>query len=164
MPEGELTRLRSALVKRETLARLARDIELGEHLKLGEGERKSGGWRRDSILSNAMEAVIGAVYLDSDFATCKKVVSNLYEQMLNEVDIDSINKDPKTALQEFMQAEKLPLPTYTIVAEEGQAHARKFTVECFVAKLDKPIMATGKSKRSAEQAAASKTLKALTSE
>jgi ribonuclease-3 len=163
LPEGDLTRLRSSLVKRETLARLARGLDLGDILKLGEGERKSGGWRRDSILSNALEAIIGAVYLDSDFDTCKQFVSGLYEDMLDEINVDSITKDPKTALQEFLQARKLPLPTYSIVAEEGQAHQKKFTVECVVARLDTPIRASGKSKRNAEQAAAGKTLKVLMS-
>lgn len=161
LPEGDLTRLRSSLVKRESLAKLARKLELGEYLKLGEGERKSGGWRRDSILSNSLEAVIGAVYLDSGFSTCTKVVGSLYEDMLAEVNVESISKDPKTTLQEYLQARKLPLPTYTIVAEEGQAHARKFTVECNAEILPEPVRASGKSKRTAEQAAASKILKTI---
>ncbi|MCG8325076.1 MAG: ribonuclease III, partial [Thiotrichales bacterium] len=163
LTEGDLTRIRSSLVKRETLARIAREISLGDHLLLGEGERKSGGWSRDSILSNSMEAIIGAVFLDSDFGTCKKYVAGLYQAMIENVDVEAITKDPKTALQEYLQARKLPLPSYNIVAEEGKAHARKFTVECIVSGLDEQITATGKSKRNAEQAAASKILKVLTS-
>ncbi len=115
-------------------------------------------------MSNSLEAVIGAVYLDSDFADCRDLICRLFAVPLDEVDVGSIGKDPKTALQEYLQARKLPLPNYTIVSEEGQAHARKFTVECDVENIDGPVIATGKSKRNAEQAAASKMLKALTAD
>lgn len=164
IPEGDLTRLRATLVKRETLAILARELDLGSAIVLGEGERKSGGWRRDSILSNTVEAIIGAVYLDSDFEVCKSVVCKLYADMLDKVDIDAISKDPKTTLQEFLQARSLPLPAYQVITEEGQAHAKKFTVQCETELLEQKVTASGKSKRAAEQAAASKVLMKLTGE
>lgn len=159
--EGELTRIRANLVKRETLANLAREIGLGKHIKLGSGEMKSGGWRRDSILSNTFEALIGAVYLDSDFSTCQNCVLHLYQQLLQQVTPDTVNKDPKTELQEFLQGKKSGLPVYTVIKEEGLPHSRKFTVECQVDILDESIVAVGRSKRNAEQTVAKEALKRL---
>ncbi|MFQ5660572.1 MAG: ribonuclease III [Gammaproteobacteria bacterium] len=160
-PEGVLTRLRAAMVRRETLANLARSLEIGDHLKLGTGEKRAGGWRRDSILSNAMEAVIGALYLDSDFDRCRRFVLDLYADLLSDLSLENIGKDPKTALQEYLQARKLQLPSYQVIAEEGEAHLREFTVECSIDGLDKKIIAQGKSKRTAEQSAARKALDLL---
>ncbi len=163
-PEGELTRLRANLVKKETLAKLARTLEIGRCIHLGSGELKSGGWRRDSILSNTFEAIIGAVYLDSDYDTCRKCLLEIYHEMLGQISPDNLSKDPKTQLQEYLQARKISLPVYTVVKEEGLAHSREFTVECKVENMGDPICATGRSKRSAEQFSAQETLNLLQSE
>ena len=160
-PEGVLTRFRASLVKRETLARVARSLELGDHILLGTGEKRSGGWRRDSILSNTLEAIIGAIYLDSDIPTCKSFVLNLFQEHINDMSPEQQSKDPKTELQEYLQARKMDLPDYKVVAEEGEAHNRRFTVECRVDALDSTITAQGKSKRAAEQAVARKVLEVL---
>ncbi len=159
--EGVLTRLRANLVKRETLATLARSLDLGECLKLGTGEMKTGGWRRDSILSNALEAIIGALYLDSDYAVCRNFVSSLYRELLNELSVDNFNKDPKTELQEYLQARKLQLPVYKIIEEVGEAHERLFTIECQIEGLENMAIAQGRNKRGAEQSAAQKALELL---
>lgn len=152
--EGALTRLRATLVKRETLAKLAREAKLGEHILLGSGELKSGGWRRDSILANAVEAVIGAIYLDAGIDICRQRILDLYNGLLESVSPESAGKDPKTRLQEYLQARHMPLPVYSVIAESGEAHAREFTVLCEVASLSEPVEAKGKSKQAAEQAAA----------
>lgn len=162
--EGALTRLRANLVKRETLARLARQLDLGSHIKLGPGERKSGGWRRDSILANALESIIGAIYLDSDLAACKRFILTVYGDTLDQLSLAELSKDPKTVLQELLQARKMPLPIYQIVQEKGEAHDRTFTVACEIAGIEQPIVGDGRSKRSAEQSAASKALKLIESE
>jgi ribonuclease-3 len=156
--EGVLTRLRANLVKGETLAILARELEIGDHILLGPGEMKSGGWRRDSILSNTLEALIGAIYLDSDILSCKIFVLSIYTELLLELNPSNLSKDPKTKLQEYLQAKKVNLPVYTVVAEDGEAHKREFTVECSIENLDHEIMAVGRSKRNAEQLAAEKAL------
>ncbi|MEE8320220.1 MAG: ribonuclease III [Gammaproteobacteria bacterium] len=160
-PEGELTRLRAALVKKETLAGLGRDVGLGDHLILGSGELKSGGWRRDSILANAMEAIIGAIYLDSGFDVCRKCVLHLFRELLTNISPEGSGKDPKTELQEYLQARKKPLPVYNVIAEEGEAHVREFTIACKVAGIEQAVMAQGRTKRSAEQSAAHKVLELL---
>lgn len=157
-PEGVLTRLRANLVKRETLAGLARSIDIGSLIKFGQGEKKSGGWRRDSILANTLEAVIGAVYLDAGINTCNKFILNLFQDLFNNLKPDQTEKDPKTTLQEILQEKKLPLPVYEIIKEEGQPHRRIFTVRCHITGIDKEIIAEGRSKRMAEQAAAKKAL------
>jgi len=159
--EGELTRLRSTLVKRESLARVARDIQLGDHIQLGVGERKSGGRQRDSILSNAMEALIGAIYLDSDLENCRLIILELYSPLLKPLTLDDIAKDPKTKLQEYLQANKYALPSYNVISEEGDAHDKLFIIECEVEGFREPVVAKGKSKRSAEQLAAAKALEIL---
>jgi ribonuclease III len=159
--EGSLTRLRASLVKRETLAGLARDINLGEHIQLGSGEKKSGGWRRDSILANAMEAVIGAIYLDAGFEVCRNRILEAYTDLLLQASPDTTTKDPKTTLQEYLQARQLPLPVYRVVDETGEAHDRKFTIECEVHGLPEAVHASGRSKQTAEQAAARQALLAL---
>ena len=160
-PEGVLTRFRASLVKRETLARVARALDLGEYILLGTGEKRSGGWRRDSILSNTLEAIIGAIYLDSGIPACKSFVLNLFQDHISNMSPEQQSKDPKTELQEYLQARKMDLPDYKVVAEEGEAHNRRFTVECKVDALNDTMTAQGKSKRAAEQTAARKVLEVL---
>ncbi len=159
--EGELTRLRSSLVKGETLAILGRELSLGEYIKLGPGEMKSGGWRRDSILANTLEAIIGAVYLDADVEVCRKCVISLYQQLLSNVSPDNLSKDPKTSLQELLQSRRLELPAYHVLSETGNAHERIFNVECTIIDPKISVQAEGRSKRLAEQSAAEKALPAL---
>jgi ribonuclease-3 len=159
--EGVLTRLRATLVNKGALADIARTLELGEFIKLGTGEMKSGGWKRDSILANAVEALIGAIYLDSDLPTCRDFILELYRDMLSGLTLSRLEKDPKTELQEYLQARKQPLPGYIVIAEDGAAHNRKFTVACRLDGLDQEISASGKSKRIAEQSAARKVLEYL---
>lgn len=159
--EGTLTRLRANLVRKESLASLARTLELGDHIRLGPGERKSGGWRRDSILANTMESIIGAVYLDAGIDTCRLFILNLYHPMLEALDADNVGKDPKTVLQELLQSRSIALPLYTVIDEQGEAHKRIFTVSCEVDCLESTVIAQGLSKRTAEQAAADKVLKLL---
>lgn len=161
--EGALTRMRASLVKRESLAALGRQLELGELLHLGPGEKRSGGWRRDSILANALEALIGAIYLDSAIDECRRVVLELFQPLLANLTAADPGKDPKTALQEYLQANKLPLPAYSIIGEEGEAHARVFRVACQVPGLPSPVTAEGRSRRNAEQTAARIALELLDS-
>lgn len=149
------------MVNKGTLAGLGRELELGDHLRLGTGEMKSGGWRLDSILANAIEAIIGAIYLDADLATCRKFVLSLYHDLLAELTTGNLVKDAKTELQEYLQANKRPLPVYTVLDEDGEAHNRNFTIVCQINGVSKPISASGKSKRIAEQKAARKTLEYL---
>ena len=159
--ESDLTRLRSSLVNKETLARLARQLDLGAHIRFGPGEHKSGGWRKKSLLSNAMEALIGAVYLDSDLENCRLFILSLYACLFDELTGENIPKDPKSELQEYCQANKKPLPAYHVVAEEGDAHNKVFTMECRIDGIAEPVTAKGRSKRDAEQAAASAALKII---
>jgi ribonuclease-3 len=154
--EGELSRLRASLVKGDTLAKLARDIGLGDYLRLGSGELKNGGFRRDSILSDALEAVFGAVYLDAGFEICRGLILRLYEDGLNRLPAIDELKDPKTRLQEYLQARQQALPVYSVLAVTGEAHAQSFTVECSVDELR--TVATGTSRRRAEQEAARQAL------
>ncbi|MCP5160002.1 MAG: ribonuclease III [Gammaproteobacteria bacterium] len=150
--EGELSRLRASLVKGETLADLARELKLGDWLRLGPGELKSGGYRRESILSDALEAVIGAIYLDSDFSTCRNWVLHLYRDWLTRLSSANELKDPKTRLQEHLQADQRPLPTYNVLEIRGEPHAQSFIVECVVTGLR--TTAIGSSRRKAEQESA----------
>jgi ribonuclease-3 len=159
--EGILTRLRASLVKKETLADLARKLHIGSHVVLGPGERKSGGWRRDSILANTLESLIGAIYLDSGMPECRAFILALYDELLDQLSVADTGKDPKTVLQELLQARKLPLPVYHVVAEQGEAHRKVFTVTCEIAGLAALVTADGLSKRAAEQAAASEALKLI---
>jgi len=158
--EGELSRLRASLVKGDTLAKLARELDLGAYLKLGGGELKSGGFRRDSILADALEAVLAAVYLDSDFATCRALIQRLFESQLAALPVVAALKDPKTRLQEILQARQQALPSYDIMAVSGEPHAQKFTVRCT---LDDGLVTTaeGSSRRKAEQEAARQALRQL---
>jgi ribonuclease-3 len=159
--EGRLTRIRASLVNKETLAQIARTLELGAQIRLGEGERKSGGWRRDSILANTLEAVIGAIYLDGGMDACRKELTRWFHSHLAQVDPDDPGKDPKTELQEYLQARRLPLPTYETFEISGPPHNQVFTVKCSVEPLSEPVIASGRSRRSGEQNAASEVLKAL---
>jgi ribonuclease-3 len=159
--EGELTRLRALLVRGETLAKLGRKLKLGDYIKLGPGEMKSGGWRRDSILANTLEAIIGAVFLDANIEVCRQCVISLYHQLLSEISPDKLNKDPKTALQELLQSRRLELPIYRVSSETGNAHERLFNIECTIIELNISVRAEGRSKRQAEQSAAEKALLVL---
>ena len=154
MPEGDLSRLRSNLVNQQTLAILAQQLHVGESLALGEGELKSAGARRPSILADALEAVLGAVLLDADFATAEKVVLGLYVPFIATMDLQSLGKDAKTQLQEYLQGKKLPLPRYTVIQIKGEAHAQTFEVECEIEKLKIKTRGEGHSRRVAEQVAA----------
>lgn len=154
--EGELSRLRSSLVKGETLARLARELGIGDFLRLGSGELKSGGFRRDSILADALEAIFGAVYLDGGLESCRQLILRLYQDLLDQLPPTEELKDPKTRLQEYLQGRQLALPVYTVLAVTGEAHAQSFTVECSVDELR--TVAVGASRRKAEQEAARQAL------
>lgn len=159
--EGELTRLRATLVKGETLAKLAKRLALGDFIKLGGSELKSGGWRRSSILANALEALIGAIYLDAGMETCREKVLRLYGEILKTSTPDNLIKDPKTRLQEHLQSLQMNLPEYKVVMERGEAHDKIFTVCCDIPAMAISVQAEGKSKRNAEQAAAQLALKSL---
>ena len=154
MKEGELSRLRANLVRQETLADLAQALELGTYLRLGEGELKSGGFRRPSILADGLEALIGAVFLDGGFAAAQDVVRGLYATLLDHMNPESLGKDPKTLLQELLQARKLPLPQYAVVGTKGAAHKQQFEVECQIPQLGIRTLGFGASRRIAEQEAA----------
>ena len=159
--EGDLTRLRASLVKKEKLADIAREISLEEEIKLGSGELKSGGWRRDSILANTLEAIIGAIYLDSNIEVCRSVILNLYDKHLEIIDPKNIKKDPKSQLQEYLQSKKEPTPIYKVINEKGLSHQPEFTISCKVDLLDELVIATGSSKQKAEQTVAAKILMQL---
>lgn len=159
--EGQLTRLRALLVRRDTLAEVARELDLGTALKLGGGELKSGGRDRDSILADALEALVGAVYLDSGMDSCRNLVQRLFAEKMAQAQQRRVAKDAKTRLQERLQANGLPLPSYEVVEVKGAAHNREFQVFCRVASLDNPTRGTGGSRRQAEQAAARLALEQL---
>jgi len=154
LPEGDLSRLRSYLVKEATLSGIAATLDLGDNIRLGEGELKSGGWRRPSILADAMEAIIGAVFIDAGFELAQAMVTRLYSPLLENLDPKSIGKDPKTLLQEYLQGRKLALPEYQLIATEGEAHCQTFRVECRIPTLKIEAQGEGGSRRIAEQQAA----------
>ena len=154
LPEGDMSRLRSNLVNQQTLFILAQQLHLGELLLLGEGERKSAGFRRPSILADALEAVFGAIFLDAGFAAAEQVILGQYVPFIAQADVQSLGKDYKTLLQEYLQGQKLALPKYTVIATQGEAHAQLFQVECEVAQLKLTTRGEGASRRSAEQTAA----------
>jgi len=159
--EGTLTRARANLVRRETLAGIARGIRLGDHLILGGGERKSGGRGRDSILADAMEALLGAVYLDGGIESARAVVGRWYSDALDPLASDEVVKDPKTRLQEVLQQRRLALPTYRVTSTEGVDHRRTFSVQCEVEELTLSATGVGGSRRRAEQQAAQLVLELL---
>ncbi len=152
--EGALTRMRSSLVKGETLALIAADLGLGDCLRLGSGELKSGGYRRDSILADAVEAIIAAIYLDAGMEACRERILTWFETRLAAVTPEQ-KKDAKTRLQELLQARGEPLPQYEVVAVSGKAHQQRFTVRCQISLWPQPAEATDNSRRAAEQQAAS---------
>ena len=160
--EGELSRLRASLVRQEALAEIARTLNLGECLHLGEGELKSGGAQRPSILADALEAIFGAIYVDAGFDAVRAVVERLYEPAMIRIDPNDAGKDPKTALQEVLQGRRLPLPRYRLLATRGEAHAQEFEVECAIADLGIRSTGTGASRRIAEQQAAQRALAEIT--
>ncbi|MFA5371175.1 MAG: ribonuclease III [Sideroxydans sp.] len=161
--EGDLSRLRSNLVNQKTLATLAQQLQLGDHLLMGEGEVKGEGNRRPSILADALEALFGAVWLDADFSTAQKVVLGLYIPYLGGLDLRTLGKDPKTLLQEQLQGNKFPLPKYEVIAIKGEAHAQTFVVSCTIPKLSISTQGEGGSRRLAEQIAAAAAYQQITS-
>jgi ribonuclease-3 len=154
LKEGELSRLRASLVRQEALAELAQQLELGTYLRLGEGELKSGGFRRPSILADSLEALFGAVFLDGGFGAAQGVIRSLYASLLEHLDPQTLGKDPKTLLQESLQARRIPLPQYAVVATKGAAHKQQFQVECHIPELAIRTTGFGASRRIAEQEAA----------
>jgi ribonuclease-3 len=159
--EGDLTRVRAHLVREDSLYRAALQLGLPESLRLGEGEARGGGALRSSILADALEALIGATFLDGGFDAARTVVDGLFGEIIATTDIASWSKDAKTELQEWLQARRLPVPTYRIAATRGQAHAQTFDVECAVPALNLVEQGVGRSRRVAEQEAARRMLDAL---
>lgn len=162
--EGSLTRMRSSLVKGETLAEIGREFGLSDHLVLGAGEMKSGGHQRASILEDAVEAIIGAIYLDSDMATCEKLINGWYVSRVNSLDPDYHPKDPKTRLQELLQGRQMALPEYRVTHISGKDHAQTFVVECTTQHFSDVFIGRGSSRRKAEQQAAQCVLEKMNDE
>ena len=161
IPEGDLSRLRANLVRQDSLHQLANGLKLGQYLRLGEGELKSGGATRPSILADALEALLGAIWLDAGFDVAANAVACLYEPMLLEIHSGKPIKDAKTRLQELLQGKRLPLPKYELTATEGEAHAQQFRVACLINALDIRTEGQGGSRRAAEQMAAERALERL---
>ena len=159
--EAELTLARASLVRGRTLAAVAREIGLGAHLRLGAGELRSGGHTRESLLANALEALIGAVHQDGGIDAARAVVRRIFAERLAGIDVESI-KDAKTRLQEYLQARGQPLPTYEVTSTEGRDHERSFTVECRTDDSGRRFTGTGRSRRAAEKQAAQSAIDALT--
>jgi len=158
--EGQLSRVRSELVKGTTLASVAQELDLGDFLILGPGELKSGGHRRSSILADAVEALLGAIYLESGIEACRQRLSSWFGDRLKKIRLN-VEKDAKTRLQEYLQSRQLPLPTYEVIAVSGEAHDQLFAISCHVAELSIKTEADGSSRRKAEQLAASRCLALL---
>lgn len=161
LPEGDLSRLRANMVRQESLHRLAQDLGIGSVLRLGEGELRSGGAQRPSILADALEALFGAIYLDAGFEAAQRVIEKLYSSLLDELKPGQFQKDAKTRLQEWLQGRKKPLPRYQLLGTSGAAHDQRFEVAC---EVDNPLLRTvghGSSRRIAEQVAAEQALKEL---
>jgi len=154
LDEGDLSRLRSQLVKEEPLSKLGNGLKIGDFLNLGVGELKSSGWRRPSILADAFEALIGAIFIDGGMKSAYKFIEDSYVELIEKINPKEIYKDPKTILQEFLQAQKVPLPSYEVVNVEGEAHNQLFTVTCVVSKFDVKVEGGGRSRKIAEQEAA----------
>lgn len=159
--EGDLSRLRANLVKQQSLYEIAQRLELSQFLRLGEGELKSGGFRRPSILADTLEALFGAIFLDAGFNAARDVIRALYIPILDTVDPKTLGKDAKTLLQEYLQGKKIALPQYNVVATHGAAHNQEFEIECLVPKLEIQVFGTGGSRRAGEQAAAKLALEAV---
>lgn len=156
--EGDMSRMRATLVRENTLAEIAQEFHLGKYLNLGPGELKTGGFRRKSILSDTIEAVIGSIFLDSNMNTVEKLVLYWYKNRLNNISPGDKQKDPKTRLQEYLQGQHLPLPSYLVIQVKGKSHDQKFTIHCQVSGIKEPIIHTGPSRRKAEQGAAEEVL------
>ena len=154
LDEGDLSRLRSQLVKEEPLSKLGNELKIGDFLNLGVGELKSSGWRRPSILADAFEALIGAIFIDGGMKSAYKFIEDSYVELIEKINPKEIYKDPKTILQEFLQAQKVPLPSYEVINVEGEAHNQLFTVTCVVPKFDVKVEGGGRSRKIAEQEAA----------
>ncbi|MFL9710716.1 ribonuclease III [Methylobacillus sp. Pita1] len=154
LSEGDLSRLRAQLVKEQTLSEIATGLDVGEFLRLGEGELKSGGWRRPSVLADAMEAIIGAVFLDGGYPAAEALVKRLFLPRMESIDPKAIGKDAKSLLQEFLQGRKIDLPEYNVLATEGEAHCQTFRVSCHITKFQITTEGKGSSRRAAEQQAA----------
>ena len=154
--EGDLSRLRAQLVKESSLSHITLSIGLGDFIRLGEGELKSAGWRRPSILADTFESIIGAIYLDGGIESAQQFVLRFFDMQLNEIDPKLIQKDAKTLLQELLQSKKSDLPIYTVLSIEGEAHSQTFTMECLIKKSNIKTQGVGNSRRIAEQEAASK--------
>lgn len=163
LPEGDLSRVRASLVRQEALHPLAVELGLPDVIRLGEGELKSGGYKRPSILADALEAVIGAVYLDGGFAAAQALVERIYHGVAINPEMQAIGKDPKTELQEWLQARRLKLPCYVVVGTQGAAHKQTFDVECEIPELGLSERGIGSSRRSGEQAAAAAMLQSIKS-
>ncbi|MHB1427223.1 MAG: ribonuclease III [Rhodocyclaceae bacterium] len=163
LKEGELSRLRANLVRQEALAEIAAELGLGDALRLGEGELKSGGFRRPSILADALEAILGAVYLDAGFEAARTAIERLYQSRIELIDPRHTGKDAKTALQEWLQGRRLPLPHYELMETLGEAHAQEFVVHCSIPAIDLQVTGRGGSRRAAEQEAAQSALARLSS-
>lgn len=161
LDEGDLSRVRANLVKQQTLYELAQTLHLPDYLRLGEGELKSGGFRRPSILADALEAILGAIFLDSGFDAARIVIRKLYAPILEHVNPQTLGKDDKTLLQEYLQGHKLALPQYDVVATTGAAHSQQFEVTCTIPKLEIQVSGSGASRRAAEQIAAKLALEAV---
>lgn len=161
LPEGELSRLRALLVKEGSLCEIAKRLELGQYLRLGDGEKKSAGWRRPSILADAVEAMIGAAYLDGGFSAAQTLIKQFLGAQIQQLDPNEVHKDAKSRLQELLQSKKKPLPAYHVVDMQGEAHAQHFVVACEVAGFGIQTQGEGSSRRSAEQQAAKLALEAL---
>ena len=164
LSEGELSRFRATLVKGETLALIAQDLGLGEYLQLGGGELKSGGFRRPSILADSLEALIAAIYLDSDLRQSQHFIKTFFAKKLDTVSLDAKKKDAKTALQEYLQAVKRPLPVYNLISTTGEDHEQIFELECTVASFDYKTRAAAVSRRKAEQMVAEEFLQWIQSQ
>ncbi len=164
LPEGDLSRVRANLVKQDTLHQLAKTLDLSSVMRLGEGEMRSGGQNRPSILADALEAIIGAVYLDGSYKDAQALVERLFAKVDIKPDMQAVGKDPKTELQEWLQGRKLALPKYTVIGTSGAAHRQVFEVSCEVTELRQTQQGSGASRRAAEQAAAEALLKILKSE
>lgn len=162
--EGVLSRFRSSLVNQTSLATIARSLELGDYLIMGSGELKSGGYRRDSALSDAMEAIMGALVLDQGMEACRNWILQLFRAAIEPLSLENRNKDPKTRLQEIMQARGLPLPEYTLLTQKGQPHDQLFRVICKIALLKEVVQGEGSSRKKAEQEAAEMLLTRLANE
>lgn len=163
-PEGVLSRLRANLVNQGSLAELAREHQFGDYLRLGQGELKSGGFRRDSILSDAVEAIIGALFKDQGIDACQKWIEQLFNAKLQGLSLNNWQKDPKTQLQELMQSKKMDLPEYVLITMSGLAHEQMFKVKCTIPLIKEAAIGTGVSRKKAEQAAAELMLELLNKE